>query len=193
MHVPSELFQLACGWCLQCSKCKCCRLCNANCDKTDILTQWACCLSGLPGHGKLGSYLGCCHWRPLKALNFLHTQMGCLIFVCVNKLFTFTAYQANSPFKFRSASVLALFFPPAFPLISVGDDVEYLEWKMTKLVLRITGKLPGKSHSCNYFFSAIHWTSWRGSHWGRINIKPQEATSAMSFFRAKSLVNANSF
>lgn len=154
-------------------------LCNANCDKTDTFTQWACCLSGLSGHGELGSYLGCCHWTPLKALNFLDTQIGCLMFVCVNQLFTFTTYQANSQCKFRSASVLALFFLRVYPLISVGDVVEYLEWKMTKLVLRITGKLPGKSHSCKYFCWAIHWKSWRGSHWGRINIKPQEATSTM--------------
>lgn len=35
----------------------------------------------------------------------------------------------------------------------MGDGDIYLEWKMTKLVLRIRGKLPGKSHSYNIFFS----------------------------------------
>lgn len=37
----------------------------------------------------------------------------------------------------------------------MGDDDIYIEWRMTKLVLRIRGKLPGKSHSYNSFFSQL--------------------------------------
>jgi len=140
-----------------------------------------------------GSYLGCNHWRPLKVLDFLDSQIRCLTFTCVNTFSASTACQANSPLMVWSASALVLFFTSVFPLISVGNDAIYLECKMTKFVLKIKGKLLGKSHCYNNFFSVMHWTIWSGSHWGRINIKPQGITSAMSFFRAKSLVNATSF
>lgn len=109
VHTPSELTQLACGWCPKCLKHNSWIWCNSNHDKTDLFAQWDCCSEQISWPWmELGSCLGYCHWGLPKVLDFLDTQIRCL-WECFS---TSTACQANSPPKAISAFAPPLVFPP---------------------------------------------------------------------------------